>query len=220
MILVVEDAEKLARFLARALEEEGYAVEVCGDGQEALQRASSRPYDLIVLDWMLPGLDGPSICKSLRSQGVTTPILMLTARVEPGERILGLDAGADDFVTKPFDVGELLARVRAQLRRHRGYAGLELGPIRIDTLERRAHLDDQPVDLTPRELDLLAYLVTNAGRIVRRTELLSAIWSTHHDPSSKIVEVQISRLRDKLGPHARMLETVRGIGYRLRMPAS
>jgi DNA-binding response OmpR family regulator len=217
-ILVVDDADKLARFLARALGEEGYAVELCGDGNEAIDRVSSTHYDLVILDWMLPGIDGPTVCRELRRSGITTPILMLTARVEPNERVLGLDAGADDFLTKPFDVEELLARVRAALRRSQGVASVRFGALRIEPLEYRAFLDDEPLELTPRESELLMYLVSHAGRIVRRTELLSAVWGTHHDPSSKIVEVQISRLRDKLGDHGAMIETVRGMGYRLRMP--
>jgi DNA-binding response OmpR family regulator len=216
-ILVVEDAEKLARFLARALAEEGYVVELCADGNEAIGLASSTPYDLVILDWMLPGFDGPTVCRELRRMGVTTPILMLTARVEPNERVIGLDAGADDFLTKPFDVDELLARVRAQLRRSRGFSSIHLGALSIEPLEQRVLLDGQPVELTPREYALLMHLVSNMGRTVRRTELLSAIWSTHHDPSSKIVEVQISRLREKLGRHADLIETVRGMGYLLRM---
>jgi two-component system, OmpR family, response regulator len=216
-ILVVDDAEKLARFLARALGEEGYRVELCADGNDAIELASTSTYDLVILDWMLPGIDGPTVCRELRRKGVATPIIMLTARVEPSERVLGLDAGADDFLTKPFDVEELLARVRAQLRRSQGMPQVCFGELRLDPLEHRAFLEDRPLDLTPREYALLMHLVSNAGRIVRRTELLSAIWGTHHDPSSKIVEVQISRLRDKLGRHGAWIETVRGMGYRMRL---
>jgi two-component system, OmpR family, response regulator len=216
-ILVVDDAEKLARFLARALGEEGYHVELCADGNDAIELASTSTYDLVILDWMLPGIDGPTVCRELRRKGITTPIVMLTARVEPSERVLGLDAGADDFLTKPFDVEELLARVRAQLRRSQGTPQVCFGTLRLDPMDHRAYLDDRPLDLTPREYALLQHLVSNADRIVRRTELLSAIWGTHHDPSSKIVEVQISRLRDKLGRHGTWIETVRGMGYRMRL---
>jgi DNA-binding response OmpR family regulator len=215
-ILVVEDAQKIARFLARALGEEGYAVDLCGDGAQAVEQARRIHYDLLVLDWMLPGLDGLSVCRELRAAGSPTPILMLTARAETAERVLGLDAGADDYLTKPFDVEELLARVRALLRRSAGIKELRCGPLRVDRESRQLHVEDRPVELTAREYGLLLHLIHHTDRVVSRAELLERVWQTSFDPGSNLVEVQVSRLRDKLGEHARVLETVRGKGYRLR----
>ena len=149
-VLVVEDNRKLARFLQRALQEEGYIVDIIEDGTEAIERSSNIEYDLVILDWMLPGTDGIAVCRTLRDRGSGIPILMLTARAEVSERILGLDAGADDYLPKPFDLGELLARVRALGRRGAGTDGVvRVGPLVLDRLERHATLDGQVVELTP-----------------------------------------------------------------------
>lgn len=213
-LLIVEDSPKLARFLVRALTEEGHVVDQVVDGPAALQQVEAVAYDAIVLDWMLPGMDGISVCRTLRDRGVRTPILMLTARAEVGERILGLDAGADDYLTKPFDLGELLARVRALGRRAGAPTTLRLGPRVIDVAARKVTIDGKGVDLTARELALLSYLVQHAGRAVSRTELLQKVWNTSFDPGSNVVEVHIRNLRDKLGDHGKLVETVRGVGYR------
>ncbi len=213
-LLIVEDSPKLARFLVRALTEEGHVVDQVVDGPAALQQVEAVAYDAIVLDWMLPGMDGISVCRTLRDRGVRTPILMLTARAEVGERILGLDAGADDYLTKPFDLGELLARVRALGRRAGAPTTLRLGPLVIDVAARKVTIDGKGVDLTARELALLSYLVQHAGRAVSRTELLQKVWNTSFDPGSNVVEVHIRNLRDKLGDHGKLVETVRGVGYR------
>jgi two-component system OmpR family response regulator len=213
-LLIVEDSPKLARFLVRALTEEGHVVDQVGGGAEALQQVEAVSYDAIVLDWMLPGMDGVAVCRTLRDRGVRTPILMLTARAEVGERILGLDAGADDYLTKPFDLGELLARVRALGRRAGAPTTLRLGPLVIDVAARKVALDGRGVDLTARELALLSYLVQHAGRAVSRSELLQKVWNTSFDPGSNVVEVHIRNLRDKLGEHGKLVETVRGVGYR------
>ncbi len=215
-ILVVEDNKKLARFLSRALVEEGHVVDLVGDGQNAVRQAGVIQYDLIVLDWMLPEMDGLSVCRELRQKGTSVPILMLTARGEVTERIAGLDAGADDYLPKPFDLGELLARVRALGRRASANDSvLRIGALVVDRAEHRATVDGRRVDLTRREFALLAYLAREAGRVVPRSELLSKVWETSFDPSSNVVEVHVKNLRDKLGTHATMIETVRGVGYTL-----
>lgn len=215
-ILVVEDDARLARFLSRVLAEEGFAADVCASGADAVTQATSGLYDVIVLDWMLPDVDGLSVCRQVRRTGVTTPIIMLTARGEVRERVLGLDAGADDFVVKPFEVEEFVARVRALIRRSAGYAQLQCGDLAVDRVARRALLKGAPIELTAREFALLLHLILHAERVVKRTDLLTHVWETSFDPGSNLVEVHVSRLRDKLGEYAWMIETVRGAGYRLR----
>lgn len=220
-ILVVEDNKKLASFLSRAFMEEGYTVDVVGDGVTAIEQIRALSYDLVVLDWMLPEADGLSVCRSIRQEGNRIPILMLTARAEVPERVAGLDAGADDYLAKPFDLTELLARVRALGRRASGGdAILRIGPLVVDRGERRALVEGQKIDLTPREFALLAYLTRQAGRIVPRTELLSKVWETHFDPGSNVVEAHVKNLREKLGHHAQLIETIRGVGYRLGLGSS
>jgi two-component system, OmpR family, response regulator len=215
-ILVVEDNAKMARGLVRALTEAGYAVDHVSDGATAAAQVQQLPYDLIVLDWMLPEMDGLAVCRRIRGRGATVPILMLTARSEVPERVAGLDAGADDYLPKPFDLAELLARVRALIRRTTGGdAVLRVGPLSIDRVERRATLDGQRIDLTPREFALLSHLAREAGRVVPRMELLAKVWETQFDPGSNVVEVHIRNLREKLGDAARLIETVRGVGYRM-----
>ncbi len=215
-ILVVEDNDKLAEFLHRALSEEGFVVDRVSDGASALDQARALPYDLVVLDWMLPDIDGLAVCRRLREAAVTVPLLMLTARGDVKERIAGLEAGADDYLAKPFDLGEFLARVKALGRRARSHHEVvTVGRLRIDRYERRVSVDGLDVQLTPREFALLAHLVGNAGRVVPKTELLAKVWSMSFDPGSNVVEVHVRKLREKLGPAAALLETVRGVGYRL-----
>ncbi len=214
-ILVVEDNMKLARFLQRALQEEHYIVDVVEDGGAAIVQSSSIEYDLMILDWMLPKTDGLTVCRTLRARGSDTPILMLTARAEVAERIMGLNAGADDYLPKPFDLGELLARIRALGRRHAGTDGvLRVGPLELDRLERHATLDGHSVELTPREFALLTYLAKESGRVVPRTELLIKVWETQFDPGSNVVDAHIKKVREKLGEFSTLIETVRGVGYR------
>lgn len=215
-VLILEDDQKLARFLVRALTEEGLVVDACASGPDALAQAGACAYDLLLLDWMTPEVDGLAVCRQLRGKGITTPILMLTARGETRERILGLDAGADDYMVKPFEVDELVARVRALLRRNAGFATLHCGELRVDRVARETTLCGAAVTLTHREFALLLHLLHHAERTVSRSDLLAHVWSTGFDPSSNLVEVHVSRLRDKLGEHAWMIETVRGVGYRLR----
>lgn len=214
-VLVVEDDAKLSRFLVRVLVEEGFAADVCETGEDALAQAPSGIYDLIVLDWMLPDVDGLSVCRKLRQDGVGTPILMLTARGEVRERVMGLETGADDYMVKPFEVEELVARIRALVRRAAGFTKSMVGPLEIDRVSHHVRVGNAPLDLTTREYALLIHLVHQAGKVVTRTELLSRVWGTSFDPGSNLVEVHVSRLRDKLGEYAWMIETVRGAGYRL-----
>jgi DNA-binding response OmpR family regulator len=218
-VLVVEDNPKLQSFLERALIEEGYAVDVVADGETALSLITEHSYELVVLDWMLPGMDGLAVCRALRKSGNVTPILMLTARTEIAEKIEGLDAGADDYMPKPFDLGELLARARALTRRGgNAEVVLRVGGLCIDRLARRATVDARALDLTPREFTLLSFLAREAGRVVPRAELLRQVWETSFDPGSNIVDAHIKNLREKLGTAAKMIETVRGVGYRMVVP--
>ncbi|HVH41927.1 MAG TPA: response regulator transcription factor [Labilithrix sp.] len=215
-VLVVEDDKKLARFLSQALTEEGYVVDTCARGRDALTQAGHIAYSLIVLDWMLPDLDGVTVCREIRRSASNVPILMLTARAEVGERVTGLDAGADDYMTKPFELEELLARVRAAIRRGQSEPQtIRVGSLTIELVEHLVHVEGTRLDLTPREYSLLLLLARNAGRVVPRSEILSQVWETVRDPGSNVIEVNVKNLRDKLGPAAPVLETVRGVGYRL-----
>jgi DNA-binding response OmpR family regulator len=215
-VLIVEDDEKVARFIARVLGEEGFITDLCVSGADAVRQANAVAYDVVLLDWMLPDLDGLAVCRELRRGGTVTPIIMLTARGEVRERVLGLEAGADDYVVKPFEIDELLARIQAVLRRTHGFGRMQLGALEIDRLQRRVILGGRTLDLTAREYMLLLCLAHQADRVVARSELLSQVWATQFDPGSNLVDVHISRLRDKLGEHAWMIDTVRGKGYRLR----
>jgi DNA-binding response OmpR family regulator len=216
-ILIVEDDRKIAGFLLRAFTEEGYQVDVCRGGQEVTERLNLVPYDLVLLDWMLPDEDGLSVCKSLRAAGKQLPILMLTARDDVGEKVLALNAGADDYVTKPFHLAELLARVRSLLRRAGDGQGspTRAGGLRLDHKQRLLFVEDRRVELTGREYALLDLLLRNCGRVVTRSEILDQVWGIQFDPESNVIDVHIRRLRDKLGVRSGLLDTVRGQGYRL-----
>jgi DNA-binding response OmpR family regulator len=215
--LIVEDDAKVARLLSRVLQEEGFVVDACASAADAITLGASLRYDLMVLDWMLPEGSGLDVCRTLRRRGIGAPIIMLTARGEVAERVLGLEAGADDYLCKPFHVDEFLARVHAVLRRSQGTASrFVVGPLEIDRPRRAASLRGAALDLTAREFTLLAYLAQRAGQVVSRTELLAHAWEARFDPGSNLVEVHVSRIRDKLGVDAGCIETVRGQGYRLR----
>lgn len=218
-ILVVEDDAKLARFIARVLVEEGYVADTCAEGSDGIVRARSGVYDALVLDWMLPDIDGLQVCKLLREQGCQIPLLMLTARAELRERVLGLRSGADDYLVKPFEIEELLARLDAVLRRSARQGLFRWGPLELDRVERRVLLAGRPLDLTEKEMALLTHFMLRAGQIVTRSEILTRVWGMSFDPESNMIEVHVSRLRDKLGDHASLIETVRGKGYRLRLEA-
>jgi two-component system, OmpR family, response regulator len=218
-VLIVEDDRKLLGFLARAFSEEGYAVDTCRSGAEALQQATAIGYALIVLDWMLPGQDGLSVCRELRRIGSSVPVLMLTARSDIGEKVTALDGGADDYVTKPFHLDELMARARALTRRSSGSTDgvLRAGPVVLDQKERRVLVNGVRVELTAREFSLLALLARNAGHVVTRAEILANVWEMRSDPGSNVIDVHIRNIRDKLGEAASRLETVRGQGYRFSL---
>jgi two-component system OmpR family response regulator len=216
-LLVVEDDVKLVRALERGLTREGYTVDVAGGGEEALSLTVSSHYDAVVLDLMLPGADGFEVCRTLRRRGEGVPVLILTARAEVRDRIRGLDSGADDYLVKPFDFGELLARLRALVRRGPSEPPpvLEVGELRLDSAGRSATHAGQPVDLTPREFAVLELLAMHAGEVVPRTQLLAEIWRDVEDVSPNVVDVYVGYLRRKLeqpsGP--RLIQTVRGIGF-------
>jgi len=216
-ILVVEDQRNVARVVAKGLREQGYAVDVAYDGLEAEERLELETYDLVILDLMLPHVDGIEVCRRLRERGATTPVLMLTARDDKASRIAGLDTGADDYLTKPFDFDELLARVRALLRRSAVYVppSLAIGDLVLDATRRMATRGDRPVELTTKEFSVLEYLMRNAGRIVSREELSEHVWDEHFDPFSNVIEVYIGRLRKKIDGESavRFIHTRRGAGY-------
>jgi two-component system response regulator MprA len=212
-VLLAEDDRAIRHALERALSLEGYQVTAVADGVEALAQAHRTPPDVLLLDVMMPGIDGLQVCRVLRAEGDRTPILMLTALVETADRIAGLDAGADDYVAKPFRLAELLARLRALLR-HAGPAAVSAGAIRVDGATRRAFAGDQELDLTPKEFDLLALFAAEPGQAIRRERIMDEVWDPNWFGSTKTLDVHMSALRRKLGDAAR-LETVRGIGYRL-----
>ncbi len=215
-VLIVEDDAKVAKLLVKLFKEEGNVTTVCARAAEARRLASNGGFDVIILDWMLPDGDGPGVCESLRRAGVSTPVLMLTARGEVQDRVTGLRAGADDYLAKPFDVDELLARVDAVMRRSAATSELRAGELVFDRLGRRAAIAGRLLELTTREYALLLYLALHADEAVDRAALLGYVWQLNFEPGTGLVEVIISRLRDKLGPHVWMIETVRGVGYRLR----
>jgi DNA-binding response OmpR family regulator len=214
-ILVVEDDEELSAFLVRVFREEGLDVASADCAREALSLLNQQTFQLVVLDRMLPDLDGLAVCRDIRRRDLELPILMLTARGEVEDRVTGLDAGADDYLVKPFEVEELLARVRALLRRGASPV-IVVGPLRLEWRHRSGSIAGAPLDVTSREFALLGFLAREPERVVSRAELLEAVWHTRFDPGTNVVEVYVNRVRNKLGQYAGMLETVKGLGYRLR----
>jgi len=218
-LLLVEDDERLASALARGLRGEGYAVDMAADGDDAVVQARVYDYDLVILDVMLPGTDGVTVCRMLRDAGRWSPVLMLTARGGVSDRIRGLDAGADDYLVKPFDFGELVARVRALLRRGAPErpAVLVAGDLEIDPATRSVSRAGRRVELSAREFAVLEFLARRAGQVVSRTELLEHVWDRNYEGSTNIIDVYVGYLRRKLEtPFARpLIHTVRGAGYRL-----
>jgi DNA-binding response OmpR family regulator len=219
-ILVVEDEKKLAGFVAKGLEEHGFKVTVCHNGNEAYTLACVEPYDLIVLDIMLPGRDGLSILKTLRDRKNTVPVILVTARSEMNERIAGLNLGADDYIVKPFFADELLARVQAVLRRTAGdqLSVLRAGELTVNLIDRSVQRGDQEILLPPREFTLLVFLMRSPGRVFTRVQLLEHVWGFGFDPQTNLVEVCVGRLRAKIDDpdSPSLIESVRGVGYRFR----
>jgi DNA-binding response OmpR family regulator len=219
-VLVVEDEKKTASFIRKALQAEGFAVDVCHRGHDAWAAARVTPFDALVLDIMLPGRDGLSLLRQLRQQGNATPVLLLSARGEVNERIEGLDAGADDYLPKPFVIAELVARVRA-LGRRGGEAKttvLRVADLSLDTVTRQAERAGRVIELTVREYRLLEFLLRSAGRICGRMAILEKVWDYDFDPGSNLVDVNIKRLREKIDAdfEPKLLHTMRGLGYQLR----
>ncbi len=222
-ILIVEDDAQTAEYMAKGLGESGYAVERAADGREGLYRATDGAFDLVIVDRMLPGLDGVALIQALRAAKVATPVLILSALGKVDDRVSGLRAGADDYLTKPFAFSELLARVEALLRRPRGHqpvTRLAVGDLELDLLSRHVTRSGRAIELKPREYRLLEYLMRHAGQVVTRTMLLEGVWDYHFDPQTNVIDVHVSRLRQKIdkGFDEPLLHTVRGAGYCLRAP--
>lgn len=221
-ILIVEDEHKLARLLKRGLEEESYAVDVAYDGEDGLGMAELEPYDLVLLDVMLPKLDGLAVARRLRARHRTMPILMLTARDAVDDRVAGLDSGADDYLVKPFAFRELLARVRALLRRD-GLSKdpvLRLADLEVDTVAHEVRRAGKPIELTSKEYAVLEYFVRNPNRVLTRTQIAEHVWDYSFVAMSNVVDVYVRYLRRKLNDmrEPRLLQTIRGTGYKLKAP--
>ncbi len=218
-ILIVEDEAKVAAFVRQALEEEGHAVDVALDGEAGLQFALDGTHDLVLLDWLLPKRDGLNVCRAVRAAGLSVPILMLTARDAVPDRIAGLDTGADDYLTKPFALGELLARTRALLRRGTSSAPtvLQVGDLSLDPATRRVRRAERDIELSAKEYSLLEFLMRQAGRTVSRTMITDHVWDFDFDSGTNVVDVYINYLRNKIDRHSaqKLIQTVRGVGYRL-----
>jgi len=217
-LLLVEDDESVARFLKQATLEAGYRVEVVGDGLEGLRRASSEPFDLVLLDIMLPGLDGLEVCRRLRAAQARTPILIVTARDTLEDKLAGLDGGADDYLVKPFELAELLARVRALLRRSSSAAGpLQVADLTLDPLSRGARRGDRTIGLSSTEYALLEYLMRHAGQVLSRAMILEHVWQYDFGGNDNVLDVYISYLRRKIdrGYPRPLIHTVRGVGFRV-----
>jgi len=219
-ILLVEDERKIAHFIERGLKEEHYAVDVAYEGENAIYMAQANPYDLLILDIMLPGMDGITICRELRRNKIDVPILMLTAREKVQDRIKGLDSGADDYLTKPFAFEELLARVRALLRRKSGRTAalLRIADLELDRNSHRVRRADKEIELTAKEYSLLEYLLLNAGQVVTRTMICEHVWDIHFDSDTNVIDVYVNYLRNKIdkGFGSALIHTVRGMGYILK----
>jgi heavy metal response regulator len=219
-ILVVEDERKVASFVKKGLEEEGYAVDVAVDGEEGLVMALTRVHDLIILDIRLPRRDGLRVLQALRHDGVTAPVLLLTVRATIEDKVLGLDAGADDYLTKPFAFQELVARVRALLRRRAEGEPtvLHIGDLTLDPARRTVTRGDEKIDLTPREFALLDYFMRNPGRVLTRTMIAEHVWDYSFDTSTNVIDVYVNYLRKKVdaGREPKLLHTMRGVGYVLK----
>ncbi len=217
-ILVVEDDRDLNRQVSEALEEAGYVVDRAYDGSEGHFLGETEPYDAVILDIGLPEMDGITVLEEWRGAGRSMPVLILTARDRWSDKVAGIDAGADDYVAKPFHVEEVLARIRALIRRAAGHSSSEItcGPLRLDTRGAKATVDGTPLKLTSHEFRLLSYLVHHVGKVVSRTELVEHMYDQDFDRDSNTIEVFVGRLRKKLGVD--MIETVRGLGYRIQAP--
>jgi two-component system OmpR family response regulator len=224
-VLLIEDDRETTAYVARGLREQGHVVDLAATGRDGLFLATDGGHDVLIVDRMLPGLDGISLVKALRGTGVKAPVLFLTALAGVGDRVRGLEAGGDDYLVKPFAFAELLARINALARRpplSEAPTVLGVGDLEIDLFKRTVQRDGRAVELQPREFQLLEFLMRNADRVVTRTMLLEAVWDFHFEPKTNIVETHMSRLRSKLSQcgGAELIHTVRGAGYVLRVPAT
>ncbi|MEX1253155.1 MAG: response regulator transcription factor [Dehalococcoidia bacterium] len=221
-VLLVEDEPRIADFISRGLTEEGYAVDVASDGEEALDWPELVDFDVIVLDVMLPLRDGIDVCRTLRQRGARTPILMLTAKDAVEDRVRGLDSGADDYLVKPFAFAELLARVRALLRREQAVHGslLQVDDLELDTATRTASRGGEPIELTTKEYAILEYLMRHPSQVLTRTMIAEHVWNYDFDAESNVIDVHVRNLRRKIDDsfQAKLLQTVRGAGYRIVKP--
>lgn len=219
-ILIIEDEARVADFVRRGLKAEGFAVEHAADGETGLEFLKDREFDVVVLDLMLPGVSGQQVCQKMRARGNTVPVLMLTALDSTDERVTGLRLGADDYLAKPFEFDELIARIEALHRRRTGYAGAPdpeaycCEGLRYDSAAMVLTVDGVEVELSAKERELIAMLMANRNKALSRERILNAVWGTQEDPMTNVVDVYIGRLRKKLGDHGRLITTVRGAGYR------
>ncbi len=223
-VLLVEDDATIAEFVEKGLREAGFAVDRAAEGRSGLQKALAEPFDAAIVDVMLPQMDGLALIDALRAKGIRMPVLILSAKRSVDDRVRGLQAGGDDYLTKPFAFAELLARVQALIRRATGAAEptrLSVGDLSLDLLTRKVQRGPRPVELRPREFALLEYLLRNAGRVVSKTSILSHVWGYNFDPNTNVVDVLVSRLRDRIDKPfpTKLLQTVRGVGYVLRPPS-
>ena len=222
-VLVIEDEKKIASLIRKGLEAQGFVVDVCLRGDEGYTLATARPYDVLVLDIMVPGRDGLSILRNLRDRKVPLPIILLTARNELNERLEGLNLGADDYLTKPFFIEELIARIHAVTRRASGATQsiLAVADLTMNLLTREVKRGETALELTPREFSLLEHLMRSPGRVLTRVQICEQVWSYDFDPGTNLVEVYVQRLRKKVDANAavRLIETIRGVGYRMKPPA-
>lgn len=215
-ILIVEDEQGIAAFLKQGLEEESFAVDVADEGKKGLQLALSGEYDLLLLDWMLPGLSGIEICRQFRKEFHETPIIFLTARDTVDETIFGLQSGANDYIKKPFHFEELLERIKVQLRPKSGdHSVFKLGNITLNTETHQVFKEDQEINLTQKEFALLEYLIRNKGKVCRRSRIIESVWDIHFDYNTGVIDVYINALRKKLllSEDENFIQTVRGVGY-------
>jgi two-component system OmpR family response regulator len=222
-ILLVEDDEKIASFILKGLRASGFAVDHAGNGDDGLHLALTEPYDAAVIDLMLPGLDGLSLIERMRKQKINTPVIILSARGTIDDRVKGLYAGGDDYLTKPFAFSELQARIQALIRRSAGTSepsSITVGDLSMNLLSRQVVRRGVPIDLQPLEFSLLAYLMRHSGRVVSKTMIMEHVWDYNFDPQTNVVEARICRLRDKIDKpfDEKMIQTVRGVGYVLKEP--